>query len=136
MINELNFRSLKEEDYEVICKWWKWWRWPVIPRETLPDNGKSGFIVEKNNIPIVACFLLITNSSWAILEWVISNPKYKENDRKKAIELLINNVEHVCRDMGVKHIFSMGKSKHLLDMHKKLGWFVDKTPSYEITKNL
>ena len=136
MKNELNFRSLTEEDYEIICEWWRWWRWPAIPREMLPDNGKSGFIVEKNNTPIVSCFLFKTNSTWVKLEWIVSNPQYREEDRQEAIELLINGVEDVCRKMGIKHMFSVGKNKHLLDTHEKLGWLVDKQPSYEKIKNL
>ena len=136
MSDELNFRPLKEEDYETICKWWKWWRWPVIPRKMLPDKGKSGFIVEKNNIPIVSGFLYLTNSTGALLEWIVSNPEYREDDRKEAIELLINNAELVCKNMGITYMFSIGRSKHLMKTHEKLGWQVDKKPSYEIIKNL
>jgi len=136
MENELVFRPLKNSDYETICAWWKWWRWPQIPREMLPDNGKGGFIIEKNNIPIVACFLFITNSKGAKLEWVVSNPNYKEKDRKQAIETLINKVEKFCKDIGCKYIFSIGRNKHLIDTHKKLGWLVDTTPSYEIIKTI
>ena len=94
-MSNITFRSFKEGDYEACCKWWKWWRWPQIPREMLPDNGESGFMIEKNNIPIVACFLFITNSKGAKLEWIVSNPDYRENDRKQAIEMLINGVEVV-----------------------------------------
>ena len=136
MSDELNFRPLKEEDYETICKWWKWWRWPVIPRKMLPDKGKSGFIVEKNNIPIVSAFLYLTNSTGALLEWIVSNPEYREDDRKEAIELLITNAEIVCKNMGIAYMFSIGRSKHLMKTHEKLGWQVDKKPSYEIIKNL
>ena len=136
MEDELIFRPLKEEDYETICKWWKWWRWPVIPREMLPDKGKSGFIVEKNNIPIVSAFLYLTNSTGALLEWIVSNPEYREDNRKEAIELLITNAEVVCKNMGITYMFSIGRSKHLMKTHEKLGWQVDKKPSYEIIKNL
>jgi len=136
MESELKFRPLREEDYETICKWWKWWRWPVIPREMLPDKGKSGFIVEKNNIPIVSAFLYLTNSTGALLEWIVSNPEYREDDRKEAIELLITNAEVVCKNMGIIYMFSIGRSKHLMKTHEKLGWQVDKKPSYEIIKNL
>ena len=136
MESELKFRPLREEDYETICKWWKWWRWPVIPREMLPDKGKSGFIVEKNNIPIVSAFLYLTNSTGALLEWIVSNPEYREDDRKEAIELLITNAEVVCKNMGITYMFSIGRSKHLMKTHEKLGWQVDKKPSYEIIKNL
>ena len=136
MENELNFRPLEEEDYEIICKWWRWWRWPVIARTILPDNGNGGFMVEKNNIPIVSGFLYISNSEMAMLEFVVSNPEYREKDRKDAIELLINCVEYNCRKMGFKHLITLGRSKHLIETHKKLGWHVDKKPSYEIIKNL
>ena len=136
MEDELIFRPLKEEDYETICKWWKWWRWPVIPREMLPDKGKSGFIVEKNNIPIVSAFLYLTNSTGALLEWIISNPEYREDDRKEAIELLITNAEIVCKNMGITYMFSIGRNKNLMKTHEKLGSHVDKKPSYEIIKNL
>ena len=136
MEGELVFRPLKEEDYETICRWWKWWRWPVLPREMLPDKGKSGFIVEKNNVPIVSAFLYLTNSTGALLEWVVSNPEYREDDRKEAIELLITNAENVCKRMGITYMFSIGRSKHLMKTHEKLGWQVDKKPSYEIIKNL
>ena len=54
MEDKLIFRPLKEEDYETICKWWKWWRWTVLPKDFLPNNGEGGFMIEKNNVPIVA----------------------------------------------------------------------------------
>ena len=136
MKDKLIFRRLTKEDYETISKWWKWWRWPVIPRQMLPDDGKSGFIVEKNNIPIVSGFLYITNSKGAKLEWIVSNPNYREDDRKEAIELLINDIEKICRQMGMIYIFSIGRNKHLIETHEKLGWHVDKKPSYEIIKTL
>ena len=136
MNNKLNFRKLVEGDYETICKWWKWWRWPIPPKDFLPNDGKSGFMVEKNNEPIVSGFLYVTNSNVVLLEWVISNPEYREDDRKDAIELLINEAEETCRKLGYKYIFTTVKNKHLVETHEKLGWSVDKKPSYEIIKTL
>mgnify|MGYP003137292321 CR=1 FL=1 len=136
MDGELNFRFLKEKDYDTICKWWKWWRWPIVPREMLPGDGKSGFMVEKNNISIVSAYLYLTNSTTAILEWVVSNPNYKETDRKKAIELLISKAEDVCKNMGYNNMYSISRNKHLIEIHEKLGWHVDKKPSYEIIKTI
>ena len=136
MNNKLNFRKLVEGDYETICKWWKWWRWPIPPKDFLPNDGKSGFIVEKNNIPIVSGFLFITNSKGAKLEWIVSNPKYREDDRKDAIELLIVEAEKMSKDLGFEHMFSIGRNKQLMETHKKLGWHVDKKPSHELVKIL
>ena len=136
MNNKLNFRPLKEEDYKTICEWWKWWRWPVIPREMLPDKGKSGFIVEKNNIPIVSAFLYLTNSTGALLEWIVSNPEYREDDRKEATSLLISGLEHVAKISGCEAVISIGKNKSLMNIHESLGYTIDKTPSYEISKKI
>jgi hypothetical protein len=71
-----------------------------------------------------------------LLEWIISNPEYKENDRDLAITCLIKTVEKIIKDWGYKYIFSIGRTKALIDKHKELGYHVDDTPSYEITKIL
>ena len=130
---KFNIRRLVESDYETLVKWWKGWKWPPVPKTFLPDTG---FIVEKNKIGVVACYVYMTNSKAALLEWVISNPEYRESDRKDAITLLIQAVEHVLSEQGVKHVFTIGRNKHLINVHEKLGWDVDKKPSYEIIKNL
>jgi len=134
---KLNIRMLKDSDWNTLVEWWSAWpEWPVPPKDFLPDNGKGGFMVEKQNQPIVAGFLYITNSKGALLEWIISNPKYRENDRDKAIELLIQGAENVCKKQGIKYIFSIGRNKHLINTHKKLGYTIDSKPSYEITKKI
>ena len=117
----------------MLSKWWKAWKWPPVEKDFLPDTG---FIVEKNNISIVAGFVYMTNSKAALFEWVISNPEYRENDRKDAITLLIQAVERVLKDQGIKYVFSIGRTKSLIETHKKLGWLVDEKPSYELIKNL
>ena len=133
MKDKLIFRPLNKRDYETICEWWKW---PVLPKDFLPNNGEGGFMVEKNNIPIVSGFLYLTNSKGAMLEWIVSNPKYRDEDRKEAIEKLLIDVEDFCKSINIKYIFSIGRSKHLMNTHEKLGWNVDKKPSYEIIKNI
>ena len=133
---KFNAKKLTENDYDLLVEWWKWWRWTPVPRNFLPDNGTGGIMIYKDNIPVVAGFIYFTNSDAAVVEWVISNPEYKESDRKDAITLLIQAVEHVLAQQGIKHIFTIGRNKHLINVHKKLGWDVDKNPSYEIIKNL
>ena len=132
----MKIRYLTKDDYKTIAGWWKWWRWPVLPKEMLPDNGESGYMVEKNGIPIVSGFLYLTNSTGALLEWIVSNPDYREKDRKEAIEMLINGVEKDCKKLGITYIFSIGRAKSLMDIHEKLGWQVDKRSSHEIIKTI
>ena len=136
MKDKLMFRTLKEEDYKTICAWWKWWRWTPLPKTALPDNAKSGFMVEKNNKPIVAGFIYETNSASVLLEWIVSDPEYRDNDRREAVELLITEAEKSTKALGYNYMFTIGRNKRLIDTHKKLGWFVDDKPSHEITKKL
>jgi hypothetical protein len=79
---ELKTRLLKDEDYETLCGWWKHWpKWPASPPRTfLPDNGKGGLMVEKNGKPICAGFLYMTNSDAVLLEWIVSDPEYRDKE--------------------------------------------------------
>ncbi len=132
----MNIRKLTESDYETLANWWKAWKWPPIEKDFLPDNGTGGFVVYKEDVMIVAGFVYITNSKGVLLEWIISNPEYKESDRDLAITCLIKTVENIIQEWGYKYIFSIGRTKALIDKHKELGYHVDDNPSYEIVKKL
>ena len=134
---KFNTRQLEESDWDTLVKWWEWWpEWTAPAKSFLPNNGTGGIIIEKDNQPIVAGFLYFTNSDAVLLEWIVSNPQYREDDRKDAIELLINTCKALCKDEGKKYMFTIGRNKHLINTHKKLGWHVDTKPSYEIIKNI
>jgi len=133
---KLNARKLTDSDYNILVDWWKWWRWPLIPKNFLPDNGTGGIMIQKENIPIVAGFIYYTNSEAVFVEWIISNPQYKDNDRKEAIEVLLKTIEAICKEQGKKYMFSIGRNQNLINTHKKLGWDVDVKPSYEIAKKI
>ena len=105
---ELNVRRLQDEDYKTISQWWEKWGWPIIPKENLPPTG---LMVEKNNISIVSCYIYITNSKGALLEWIVSNPDYRDKDRMQAIKLLIIAAENMLKDQGITYIFSIGRNK-------------------------
>tara|TARA_R110000765_G_scaffold359818_4_gene450115 strand:- start:32 stop:496 length:465 start_codon:yes stop_codon:yes gene_type:complete len=133
---ELVYRNLTDADWDTLVSWWKWWKWPIMPRGFLPKNGTGGIMIEKNDTPIVAGFLYETNSEVLILEWIISNPKYKETDREKAIELLVKESEKKAKKLNYKYMFSVGRNKYLVDTHEKLGWNIDRRSSHEMTKKL
>ena len=133
---ELKVRVLEESDWEIMCSWWKWWRWPEMNRDLLPSNGLGGLMVYKGDTPIVAGFLYLTNSKGALLDWVVSNPEYKEKDRSESIKLLIDSLEKVAKTNGYNIIFSFTRSKSLINIHEQLGYIVDPIPSYEISKKI
>ena len=133
----MKLRTLTEQDWDTLCNWWEAWpKWVNPPKSFLPDNGKGGFMVEKDGKPICAGFIYLTNSDAVLLEWIVSDPEYRENDRKDALELLITGAEAACKEIGKKHMFTIGRNRHLIDMHKKLGWTVDSDPSREIVKKI
>lgn len=133
----LNIRKLTEKDWDTLVSWWDAWpEWQTPSKDFLPDNGKGGLIIEKDGTPIVAGFIYLTNSKAVLLEWIISNPNYKENDRDLAIELLITGAENLVKTLDYKFMFSITQHKKLMKTHEKLGWIVDKKPSHELTKIL
>lgn len=133
---ELNTRALQESDWETLVSWWLAWKdWGTNPsKDMLAQDGTGGLMVEKDGVPIIAGFLYFTNSKVAWMEWIVSDPEYKEKDRGDALELLINSLESIAKESGMKIILSIGRNKSLMNMHTKLGYTVDKDPSYEISK--
>lgn len=136
MKEELVFRRLTEEDYKIICDWWKWWWNTVVCKDFLPEYGVGGYMIEKNNTPIACGFTYETNSKVAFLGWVVSNPKYKKKDRRSIIKLLIKKIEETCKKLGYKHLFTVCSNKHLINIHKSLNWHNNKKESYELFKKL
>ncbi len=133
----MNIRRLTDKDWDTLVSWWSNWpKWQAPVKDFLPENGKGGLIVEKDNKPIVAGFIYLTNSKTALLEWIVSNPKYREADRKQAIELLITGAENLVKSLDYKYLFAVMQHKGLIETHKKLGWNKDNKPSYELTKVL
>ena len=133
----MNIRRLTEKDWDTLVSWWdNWPKWKAPVKDFLPENGKGGLIVEINDIPVVAGFIYLTNSKTALLEWIVSNPKYRETDRKQPIELLITGAENLVKSLDYKYLFAVMQHKGLIETHEKLGWNKDKKPSYELTKVL
>lgn len=134
---ELTSRKLQESDWDTLKQWWSNWEgWTAPQRDSLPENGTGGIIVEKEGIPIVAGFVYLSNSKTAFFDWVISNPDYKQEDRTEAIKLLITSIEYVIKTAGFKYLFTITRNKSLLKIHGELGYTIDPTKSHELVKIL
>lgn len=107
-------RVLTEEDYPVLCRWWSWFRFPPPPQDCLPGNGTSGIMVMKDGVNICAGFIYFTNSKLCWLEFIVSNPDYREKDRVEAIQFLINELAGIAQRKGFKGVFSSIKNKNLI----------------------
>jgi len=133
---ELTVRALQESDWDTLQEWWSKWNWPTMSKDLLPLNGTGGLMVYKGNQLIAAGFLYLSNSKVAWLDWIISNPEYKEDNRKTALMLLIDSLEEVAKQQDYSIIISIARNKSLINIHKNLGYTVDENPSYEISKKI
>ena len=133
---ELKVRELRESDWDTTCSWWKWWRWPEVSKDMLPMNGCGGLMVYKDDTPIAAGFLYLSNSKVVWLDWIVSNPEYRDSDRKDSLKLLIDSLEQVAKQQGYSIVISIARNKSLINIHEELNYVVDKNPSYEISKKI
>ena len=135
---QLSIEPLQEGDYEdILCQWWKDWRWTPPSKDFLPDDGLGGFIVYDDGGPVGAGFMYRTNSKAVWCDWIISNINYKNREgRKIALQLLIQTVERLAKDLGYKFIYALIKNKPLINTYLKMGFTEASSYSTEMIKHI
>jgi len=133
-----DIRPLNSEDYDtILVDWWKDWGWTPPPKDFLPDNGKGGMMILDGEIPVCAGFIYMTNSNVYLLEFMVSNKKYrKKPHRKNAMGLLIETLTNVSKRNGAKYCYSLLKHKSLMGTFESLGYVKGDSNTYEMIKNL
>ena len=103
----------------------------------MPDNGTGGFMVYDDGIPVCAGFMYLTNSKAVWCDWIISNFNYKNKQgRKDAIELLINTIATLAKELDNKFVYALIKNKPLVDSYKKAGFKEGSSYTSEMIKIL
>ena len=134
---ELKARKIKADDWDMLSDWWKGHNWPVPARDSLPENGSGGIIIEENNKPTIAGFIYQTNSSVAWVDWIISNKEYrKKPQRENAIGLLIETLTGTCKNLGSKYCYALIKHRGLIETYKQLGYIEADSYTQEMIKAL
>jgi hypothetical protein len=119
----MQVRSLNYSDYDnFLCGWWEDWGWNAPTRESLPENGSGGFVVEVDETPVCAGFLYETNSNMAWCEYIISNKKYTKENRSEAIIMLINFIALSAKDRGFKFVFTGTNNNPLKNKYTQCGF--------------
>ena len=93
-------------------------------------------MISKEDVCIASGFLFVDkHSPVGYLTYVVSNPEYREKDRRSIIENLILKIEEEAKSQGIKFIFTVCGNAHIENIHNKLGWTIDKSsPAYETYK--
>jgi hypothetical protein len=129
---KFNLRTVSGEDYDnVLLKWWKNWGWEAPPKDFLPETG---LIVSKGNIDICAGFLYLTNSKVGLTEFVVSNKEYRDSDRGKALDFLLDCILELADKNGCKYAHVILKNKSLLRRYKRAGYIESDKNVLELVK--
>jgi len=133
---ELKILPLKPNDYdEILVQWWKDWRWTPPSKDFLPEDGRGGYIVYDEDTPVCAGFMYVTNSKVVWCDWIISNIKYKDRDkRQQALEMLITRITLHAKSLDKKFLYALIKNKPLINLYKSLGYTEGTTYTSEMIK--
>jgi hypothetical protein len=111
-------RLYQDSDYETVKGWWEAWGWTPVAKEALAPLG----VIASNGEEDVCCaWLYRTESSLALLEWFISNPKVKKG-RKGAMNVVILSLCDIAKKYGFTHIVSFTKDPHFTRLLEKHGF--------------
>lgn len=92
-------RRYIKEDYEVVKSWWvKHGGHPVTP-DVLPEYG---LIIEQ----YCAGWAYKTDSSVALIEWIIANPDTDKQERDTALTILLQKLIDYCKLWGFKNVMT------------------------------
>lgn len=127
-----SIRLLTDDDYQNLFAWAKWFRFPYPPKDYLPDDGRGGIMVIKDEIDICAGFLFFTNSKMAWLEFIVSNNEYKQKDRKQAIQFLIKELTQIANRKGFKVVFTSLKNENLKKHFVECGYSIGSQNTTEL----
>lgn len=132
----LTVRPLKSGDYEeILTNWWNDWNWTSPQKDFLPDDGKGGLIVLEDNVPVCAGFVYVTNSKVCWVDWIISSKERSEN-RKQAIDFLIECLTNVARNSGAKYVYALIKNNSLIKTYENQGYVKADNYNQEMIKVL
>ena len=122
------------KDYEELLSWWNHYKWDVPPSlELLPSIG---FVVERDGKKICACFLYTSNSILCMIDWFIANPFTTREERKGALDFMINEAAREAKDMGFKVSFNWIENKNLLNRLLKNGYKVNERNRINVIREL
>ena len=135
-MKNITVRKITAKDLVQISIWWLQHNEIPPSISQLPNNGLGGYIVEKNNKPIAATFLYLTNSSVAYVANAISNKEYKGKDRFEIIRLLLDSCEKEALEKGCDFMWCTSSSKGVEERCLKSGYKLVQKGQNIMAKNI
>ena len=133
-MENFNIRNVELKDYEKINQWWELSQYKKPTMSLLPNNGLGGLIIEKEK-PIAVAYIYMTNSKIAYIDFLVSDPTYREEDRYDIIMLLISaSIDHAC-ELGCDKVWAMSNVDGIINRSKELGCDITKQNYAIITHN-
>lgn len=130
----MNYRAITLSDYGMLCEWWSFWRFQAPPQHAL---STSGIIVFDGDIPVCAGFLYGTNSSFCLIEFIVSNPNVKDRElRSNAMKYLIDSLCEIGKQSGFSLVFSSLKNQNLINTYKDCGFIEGSNNCVELIKGI
>ena len=115
-------RPVKVEDYTDLIKWWKHYGHCDVPSsDLLPNSGLGGLVIEKEGKVVIASFMYLTNSAIGYMDFLISDPNYKNKDKYNMIMELQDACTEALLRKGCRIVWAMTSYDHLAEMAGKMG---------------
>lgn len=108
-------RRFLRENYNEICRWYD--SWGMSPPQ-MSDLSTYGLYVPQT----AAGFLVLTDSSYGILEYYITNPESLTSDRDRALDEITLELIEYGRKFGLKHFKADTKIKAIGDRAMRHGF--------------
>lgn len=105
-------------DYPEICEWWRARKWPFIPKTHLPING---FVVEHDAVKFAVAWVYFTDSAFAWMEWVTTNPQSPIMRRRRALADLVLHCRDVARAQR-KDLWTTVQNENLIKLYEECGF--------------
>ena len=122
-----------EQHYGVLNEWWVQHKWiPVMP-ENLPQYG---IVMTHLGKPVSAGFVYRTDSTFALIEWIISDPKSDKMIRRESLGKLVPSLVELAKELGAKCIFTTSKIPTLTQRLVEEGFVVSDREMTHLIKGL
>lgn len=132
-LSAVTTRNYTPSDYATLCSLWTAQKWPSAPEAALPKTGRIALI---GGQIAAAGFLYRTDSSLALLEWIIADPSLPAEARGEAVNAVLTTLIEAARSQGYAALFHMTSHKRLISRLQEHGFNVTDSAQSHLLKVL